>query len=56
LEEPGVDGKIILKLIFKKCDWGHGLDRPGAEQGQVAGSCGCGKEPSGSEKGEEFID
>jgi len=34
---------------------GQGLDRSGAEKGQVAGSCGCGKESSGSEKGEEFI-
>jgi hypothetical protein len=26
LEEPGVDGRIILQLIFKKCMVGHGLD------------------------------
>jgi hypothetical protein len=26
LEEPDVDGKIILKLIFKKWDTRHGLD------------------------------
>jgi hypothetical protein len=25
LEGPGVDGRIILKLIFKKSDWG-GMD------------------------------
>jgi len=25
-EEPGVDGRIILKQIFRKCDGGHGLD------------------------------
>jgi hypothetical protein len=26
LEDPGVDGRIILKWIFRKWDGGHGLD------------------------------
>jgi hypothetical protein len=26
LEDPGVDGRIILRWIFRKWDGGHGLD------------------------------
>ena len=36
--------------------WGYGLDRPGSGYGQVAGTCACCNEPSGSIKCEEFID
>ena len=36
--------------------WGHGMDRAGSEQGQVAGTCYCGNEPLGSIKCREFID
>ena len=28
--EPGVDGSIILRWIFRKWDWGCGLDRAGS--------------------------
>jgi len=28
LEDPGVDGTIILRLIFRK--WGYGLDQAGS--------------------------
>jgi len=27
LEDPGVDGRITLRWIFRKWDEGHGLDR-----------------------------
>ena len=30
LENPGIDGRIILRWIFRKWDWGHGLDRTGS--------------------------
>ena len=54
-EHPDVDGKIILKWIFEK--WiGHGLDRSGSGQGQMAGCCECGNEPSCSTKCVEFLD
>jgi hypothetical protein len=31
LEDPGEDGRIILRLIFRKCDVGHGMDRAASE-------------------------
>jgi hypothetical protein len=34
--------------------WGYGLDRSGSGQGQVAGTCDCGNEISGSIKREEL--
>jgi hypothetical protein len=36
--------------------WGYGLDWTGAGQRQVAGTCECGNEPSGSIKHGEFLD
>ena len=53
---PGVDGRITLRWIFRKWDEGYGLDRAGTGQGQVAGTCECGNEASGSLKCGEFLD
>jgi hypothetical protein len=36
--------------------WGHGLDRSGSGQGQMAGTCKCGNECSRSIKCGEFLD
>jgi len=36
--------------------WGHGLDRSGSGEGQLAGTCEWGNAPSGSIKCEEFLD
>ena len=31
LEDPQVDGRIILRCMFRKWMWGYGLDRSGSE-------------------------
>ena len=36
--------------------WGRGLDRYDSGQGQVAGCCECGNEPSSSIKCGEFLE
>jgi len=52
LEDPGVDGKIILRWISRKWDvraWN------GSSWLRI-GTCECGNEPSGSIKCGEFLD
>ena len=56
LEDPDVDGRLILKRIFMKWDGVHGLDLCGSGNGQVAGICKGGNEPLGSMKCGEFLD
>jgi len=56
LEDPGVDGRIILRWIFRKWDVGYGLDRAGLGKGQVVGTCECGNKLSGYIKCGEFLD
>ena len=48
LGDPGVDGRIILRLIFRRCDVG-GMDWIELDQE-------CGNEPSVSIKCGEFLD
>jgi len=48
MEDTGVDGKKILRWIFRKWDGVHGLDRSRSGQEQVAGTCKCGSEPAGN--------
>jgi hypothetical protein len=55
-EDPDVDGRIILRWIFRKWDGGHGLGRSGSEQGQVAGTFERDNEPSSSIKCGEFLE
>jgi len=37
LENPDVDGRIILRWIFRKCVWGYGLAGAGSGYGAVGG-------------------
>ena len=48
LEDPGLDGRIILKRALKTWNGGCGLDWSVSGQGQVAGLWACDNELSGS--------
>jgi hypothetical protein len=56
LEDPGVDGRIILRWIFSKWTVGARTGLIWIKIGKVSGTCECGNEPSGSVKCGEFID
>jgi hypothetical protein len=43
-------------MDLQEVGWGHGLDWSGSVKGQVAGTCKCGNEPSGSINCGEYID
>jgi hypothetical protein len=51
-----VDGKIILELILWEMVGNCVMDASESGQRLVMGSCKHGNEPSGSIKGEEFLD
>jgi hypothetical protein len=56
LEDPGKDGRIIFRWIFRKWDVrGHGPDSSGSGSGQVVGTCKRVNELSVSKKCAEFL-
>jgi hypothetical protein len=54
LEDLGVDGRIILNLIFKNWDGGTSTESMWLRRG--TGCCEYGDEPSGSIKCGEFLE
>ena len=47
MEDPGQDGRTILRWIMKKWDGGHGLDGSVSEYGQVVSTFKCANEHLG---------
>jgi hypothetical protein len=56
LEGVSVDGRIILKCIFKKWNVEAWTGLIWLREGHVAGACEYGDEPSGSIKCGELLD
>jgi len=56
LGDPDVDGRIILRRIFRKWEVGVWTGSSWLRVGQVTGTCEWGNEPSGSIKCGEFLD
>ena len=56
LEDSDVNGRIILRWIFMKWDLGAWNGWSWFRIGQVANTCECGNEPSGSVKCVEILD
>jgi len=56
LEDPGVDGKITLRWIFRKWDVGVWTGSSWFGRGWVVGTCEYGNEPSCSIKCGKFLD
>jgi hypothetical protein len=55
IEDIGIDGKIIFKLISKKLVGKSGLDYSGLEYGEAADTCEHGNKMSGCVICEEFF-
>ena len=56
LEEPGLDGKIILRWILRKWDMETCTESICLRTGTGSCICKCGNEPSGSIKCGKFLD
>jgi len=56
LGDPGVDGRIVLRWIFRKRNVGVWTGSSWLRIGQVAGTCKCNNELPGSIKCDEFLD
>jgi hypothetical protein len=56
LERPRRRWDDNIKMDLREVGWGgHGLDQSGSGYGQVASSCECGYEPSGSINAGNFL-
>jgi hypothetical protein len=56
LEDPAVDGRIILKWIFERLGGGVDWIDLAQDRDSLAGFCEYGDEPSGSIKCGEFLE
>jgi hypothetical protein len=56
LEDPGIDGRIILIWIFRKWDLEVWCGSIWLRIGAGVGTCECGNEPYGSIKCPRFLD
>jgi len=54
--DPGMDGRTILRWVFRKWDVGLWTGSSWLRIGQVAGTFECGNESLGSMKCGEFLD
>jgi hypothetical protein len=55
-EDPGVDGRMTLRCIFRKWDVWIWIVSNWFRANTVASTCECGYKPSGSIKCGEFLD
>jgi len=56
LEDPGIDGRIILRWIFRKWDVGASTGLSWLRIGTGGGHCECGNETLGYIKCGKFLD